>query len=455
MTATRSRWIERWEPDDEGFWASGGRRVARRNLGFSVFAEFLGFSVWLLWSVVATRLNEAGFDLSSSQLFTLVAVPALVGATLRFPYTFAVPRFGGRNWTVVSALLLLIPTGLLAVLVGNPSTPYWALLAGAATAGVGGGNFASSMANISFFFPEREKGWALGLNAAGGNLGVAVLQLVAPVVITLGAGLHLARVGLMWVPLILVSAACAWRFMDNLTTARSSLRDQLAVTRRHHTWIVAWLYVGTFGSFIGFSAGLPLLISQEFADPNAVGYAFLGPLVGSLARPLGGRLADRFGGARVTLATFVVMAAAVAGVVVTLTGTDRPYAFAGFLGLFLVLFVASGVGNGSTFRMVPVIFRAHHLRGADGLGEAAREQALVTSRRETAAVLGLTSAVGAYGGFLVPQTFGLSAATTGGPQAAFVAFVAFYGSCMALVWWCYLRRSFALRRAPNLAWARP
>ncbi|MDP8987397.1 MAG: MFS transporter, partial [Actinomycetota bacterium] len=193
-------WIERWEPDDEAFWTSTGRRIARRNLRLSIFAEFLGFSVWLLWSVVATRLNEAGFDLSSSQLFTLVAVPALVGATLRFPYTFAVPRFGGRNWTVASALLLLVPTVLLAVLVGDPSTPYWALLAGAATAGVGGGNFASSMANISFFFPEREKGWALGLNAAGGNLGVAVLQLVAPVVVAAGAGLHLARAGLMWVP---------------------------------------------------------------------------------------------------------------------------------------------------------------------------------------------------------------------------------------------------------------
>ncbi|MBW3646011.1 MAG: NarK family nitrate/nitrite MFS transporter [Actinobacteria bacterium] len=452
---SRSGWIDRWEPDDEAFWASTGRRVARRNLTFSIFAEFLGFSVWLLWSVVATRLNDAGFDLSSSQLFTLVAVPALVGATLRFPYTFAVPRFGGRNWTVVSALLLLVPTVLLAVLVGNPSTPYWALLAGAATAGLGGGNFASSMANISFFFPEHEKGWALGLNAAGGNLGVAVLQLVVPVVVAIGAGLHLSRAGLVWVPLILAAAACAWRYMDNLTTARSSLGDQLAVARRRHTWIVAWLYVGTFGSFIGFSAGLPLLISQQFADPDAVGYAFLGPLVGSLARPLGGRLADRFGGARVTMASFVVMAGAVLGVVSVLAATDRRYAFAAFLGLFLVLFVASGVGNGSTFRMVPVIFRAHHLADADGEGEGAHQQALVTSRRETAAVLGLTSAVGAYGGFLVPQAFGLSAGATGGVGAALLAFVAFYASCMALVWWCYLRRSFALRRAPNLAWARP
>ncbi|MDP8987992.1 MAG: MFS transporter, partial [Actinomycetota bacterium] len=295
--------------------------------------------------------------------------------------------------------------------------------------------------------------WALGLNAAGGNLGVAVLQLVAPVVVAAGAGLHLARAGLMWVPLILVSAACAWRFMDNLTTARSSLRDQLAVARRRHTWIVAWLYVGTFGSFIGFSAGLPLLISQEFADPHAVGYAFLGPLVGSLARPLGGRLADRFGGARVTLGSFVVMAGAVLGVVAVLAAEHHPYAFAGFLGLFLVLFVASGVGNGSTFRMVPVIFRAHHVE--QGGDEAARQEAVVTSRRETAAVLGLTSAVGAYGGFLVPQTFGLSAGATGGVHAALLAFVAFYASCMAVVWWCYLRRSFALRRAPNLAWARP
>lgn len=461
----QKRWIEHWEPEDDAFWATTGRRVARRNLVWSIFAEFLGFSVWLTWSVVAIRLNDAGFDLSSGQLFTLVAVPSLVGATVRFPYTFAVSRFGGRNWTVVSALLLLIPTGLLAVLVSNPSTPYWALLAAAATAGLGGGNFASSMANISFFYPDARKGLALGLNAAGGNIGVAVLQLVAPFAIAAGAiavvgggqgtdgALHLQNVGLMLVPLILLAAFCAWRFMDNLATAKSSFRDQVVVARRRHTWTMSWLYVGTFGSFIGYSAGLPLLIKGQFADPNAIKYAFLGPLVGSVTRPVGGWLADRLGGARVTLFNFGFMGLAVAGVLLFLANKQQSWAFTGFLAMFLLLFVATGVGNGSTFRMVPVIFRAHHraLAGAEVTDEAA----LAAGRRESAAALGIISAMGAYGGFVIPQSFGLSTNATGGPQAALIGFIAFYGSCMVLTWWCYVRTRVAHDRLPSLAWARP
>jgi len=463
----RSTWIEHWDPEDEGFWKATGQRIARRNLVWSIFAEFLGFSVWLTWSVVAIRLNDAGFDLSSGQLFTLVAVPNLVGATIRFPYTFAVPRFGGRNWTVVSALLLLIPTILLAVLVSNPSTPYWALLAGAATAGLGGGNFASSMANISFFYPNARKGLALGLNAAGGNIGVAVLQLAAPFAITAGAiavvggsqgptgALHLQNVGLMLVPFILAAAFCAWRFMDNLCSAKSSFRDQAVVARRRHTWTMSWLYVGTFGSFIGYSAGLPLLIKGQFADPNAIKYAFLGPLVGSVTRPIGGWLADRLGGARVTLCNFGFMGAAVVGVLFFLAHKEQSWAFGGFLAMFLLLFVATGVGNGSTFRMVPIIFRAHHRALAAERGGEADEAALAAGRRESAAALGIISAIGAYGGFLIPQNFGLSTNDTGGPQAALVAFIAFYVSCMVLTWWCYLRTRVAVERLPRLAWARP
>ena len=463
----RSTWIEHWDPEDEGFWKPTGQRIARRNLVWSIFAEFLGFSVWLMWSVVAIRLNDAGFDLSSGQLFTLVAVPNLVGATIRFPYTFAVPRFGGRNWTVVSALLLLIPTMLLAVLVTNPSTPYWALLAAAATAGLGGGNFASSMANISFFYPNARKGLALGLNAAGGNIGVAVLQLAAPFAVTAsaiavvgggqgpGGGLHLQNVGLMLVPFILAAALCAWRFMDNLSTARSSFRDQAVVARRRHTWTMSWLYVGTFGSFIGYSAGLPLLIKGQFADPNAIKYAFLGPLVGSVTRPVGGWLADRLGGARVTLCNFGFMGAAVVGVLFFLANKEQAWAFGGFLAMFLLLFVATGIGTGSTFRMVPIIFRAHHRALAAERGGVADEVALAAGRRESAAALGVISAIGAYGGFLIPQSFGLSTNATGGPQAALISFIAFYGSCMALTWWCYLRTRVAAERLPSLAWARP
>ncbi|MGH8900975.1 MAG: NarK family nitrate/nitrite MFS transporter [Egibacteraceae bacterium] len=457
-----SRWITSWEPDDAEFWEREGRNIARRNLIFSIFAEFLGFSIWLLWSVTATKLNTAGFAFSTSQLFTLVSVPALVGATMRFPYTMAVPRFGGRNWTVVSALLLLVPVTLLVVLVSNPSTPYWAFLAGAATAGFGGGNFASSMANISFFYPDKKKGLPLGLNAAGGNIGVAVVQLVVPIVITVSAlavvgraqgasgELFLQNAGLIWIPFILASAVCAWFFMDNLAVSQSPLEEQAVILRSKHTWIMSWLYIGTFGSFIGYSAGLPLLISKQFPDVT-LSIAFLGPLVGSLSRPLGGWLADKLGGARVTFAIFLGMIPAVLGVIFFLGHKSEPYGFAGFLVMFMVLFVLTGVGNGSTFRMIPLIFRAQHLGSVAGAGADAQARAIATARRETAAVLGFTSAVGAYGGWAIPLSYGLSSSLTGGPQAAFGGFTAFYVTCLALTWWCYLRTSFAVDRLPSLA----
>src|SRR5215470_12218253 len=193
-----TRWISDWNPEDLAFWQASGKRIARRNLLWSILAENLGFSVWLIWSVTAPRLNKVGFHYTTDQLFQLVALPGLVGALMRFPYTFAVPKFGGRNWTIVSALLLLIPTIALMTLVNRPSTPFWLMTVAAATAGLGGGNFASSMANISFFYPDREKGLALGLNAAGGNIGVSVVQLLVPLVVATHAGLRLQYAGLMW-----------------------------------------------------------------------------------------------------------------------------------------------------------------------------------------------------------------------------------------------------------------
>lgn len=418
-----SRWIADWDPEDRAFWERTGRRIARRNLVWSIVAENIGFSVWMMWSVVAARLPAAGFPYGTDRLFLLVAVPGLVGALMRVPYTFAVPRFGGRNWTIASALLLLVPTSVLALLVTRPDTPFGLMIAAAATAGLGGGNFASSMANISFFYPDREKGWALGLNAAGGNIGVSTVQLVVPLVIGAGAA-SLSRAGWMWIPAIAVAAIGAARSMDNLASARSSLRDQLAVTRHKHAWIVSWLYVGTFGSFVGYSAAFPLLLKTQFGDVTA-SLAFLGPLVGSIARPLGGRLADRVGGARVTFWNFVVMGVSAFGVLSAL----RVHAFPAFLACFLILFVTSGIGNGSTYRMVPEIFRV---------------------RREAAAVIGLSSAVGALGGFFVPQFFGASIRATGSPTPAFALFVAFYGTCLAMTWWHYLReegREAVLRAA--------
>jgi NNP family nitrate/nitrite transporter-like MFS transporter len=425
-----SRWIVDWNPEDDSFWASRGKRTARRNLIGSIFAENLGFSVWLLWSAVAARLPKSGFQYSTDQLFALVAIPGLVGAILRFPYTFAVPRFGGRNWTVVSVLLLLIPTTSLAVLVGRPETPFWLMAVAAATAGLGGGNFASSMANISFFYPDREKGFALGLNAAGGNIGVSNVQFLVPLVAAFG----LAWAGLMWIPLILLSAACAFAFMDNLSSARSSFRDQLAVSKRKHTWVISWLYVGTFGSFVGYSAAFPLLLKTQFPEVT-MNLAFLGPLVGSLVRPIGGKLADRLGGARVTLWNFGAMMLATLGVLAFL----RTHAFVPFLFLFLVLFVTTGIGNGSTFRMIPAIFRREALQDVDPHDKGAEVRALVGARRDAAAVIGFSSSIGALGGYFIPRGFGASMRATGGVATALSFFVAFYATCIAMTWWNYVR----------------
>jgi NNP family nitrate/nitrite transporter-like MFS transporter len=426
------RWIDHWDPEDARFWESVGRSTARRNLSPSIFAEFLGFAVWASWSIVVPQLSAVGFALTVDQQFWLVAIPSLVGATLRIPYTFAVPRFGGRNWTIVSALLLLLPASALAFVVTRPATPFWALLAVAAAAGLGGGNFASSMANISFFFPEREKGRALGLNAAGGNIGTAAVQLAVPLVIVTGAGLSLERAGLMFVPLILLAAFLAWRLMDNLSGAKADYRAFGAAVHHRHTWIISFLYIGTFGSFIGYSGAFPTLLKGQFPEVS-LSIAFLGALVGSLARPIGGTLADRLGGARVTTASFAVMAAGAVGAVLAL----REHSFALFLGSFLVLFVATGVGNGSTYRMIPAIFQV-------GVGSP---DAAAAARKAAAGCIGIAGAIGALGGFLVPRGFALSNATSGSLQPALWVFLGVYVVLGVVTWAVYTRRGSTLSAA--------
>lgn len=427
--ARRGRWIDDWDPEDPVAWAAGGQLVARRNLALSVLAEFLGFGVWALWSIVVPQLPAAGFALTVDQQFWLISVPALVGATLRLPYTFAVPVFGGRNWTVVSALLLLLPTSALAWAVQRPETSFTTLLMVAALAGFGGGNFASSMANISFFFPEAQKGKALGLNAAGGNLGTAFVQLAVPLVIVGGAGVALERAGAMFLPLALLAAVLAWRYMDNLTTARADYRSFAVAGRHRHTWVISFLYIGTFGSFIGYAGAFPTLLKNEFPEVT-VSIAFLGALVGSLARPVGGMLADRLGGARVTMASFVVMAL---GVVVAIVGL-RTVSFPVFLGSFLVLFIASGAGNGATYRMIPAVFRS-------GLTDP---EQVARSRRAAAGCIGIAGAVGAYGGFLIPRGFAVSTSVTGNLQAALWVFVGVYLLMLATTWWVYRRPGAAM-----------
>jgi NNP family nitrate/nitrite transporter-like MFS transporter len=446
MTATitqappqpRSRWLTDWEPENETFWANTGRRVARRNLIFSIFAEHLGFSVWTVWSVVVVALPPALFPYSVDQKFWLVALPNLIGAVMRIPYTFAVTRVGGRTWTVISALLLLIPlAGLIFSVTARP--PYWVVLLCAASAGFGGGNFASSMTNISFFYPERAKGTALGINAAGGNIGISTMQLVVPIVLAFG----LVYGGLMWVPLVLAAAVCAYLFMNDLAVARTPLRAQFATIKRKHTWIMSLLYIGTFGSFLGYSAAFPLVLKLQFPQAPvahvgaaAVTLAFTGPLLGSIARPFGGWLSDVVGGAKVTAACFLVMGMGSVGVITAAGAANLPL----FLASFWVLFAAAGAGNGSTFRMIPAIF-------------VATSPDLATAKRESAATLGIAGAIGALGGFYLPRAISDSYTATGGIAQAFTWFAVMYGVCLGVTWWCYLRQRVLTSRVPSLAHA--
>lgn len=450
--------LTRWDPEDLVFWTSEGRHIATRNLWISISSLFLSFSVWMVWSVVVVNLPNIGFHFSTDQLFWLVALPGLVGATLRIFYAFMVPIFGGRKWTVISTGSLLLPALGIGFAVQNPATPYWVMLLLAALCGFGGGNFASSMANISFFYPRSQKGMALGLNAGLGNLGVSAVQFVVPLVITMGlfgafggdpqlwvkGGEHkevwLQNAGFIWVPLILVSTLAAAVGMNDIAAAKSSFKDQAVIFQRKHTWLMSWLYLGTFGSFIGYSAGLPLLIDSQFPAIDPTRYAFLGPLVGALLRPLGGWLADRLGGARVTLWSFTLMVVGVLGVLHFLPGGTSGGNFWGFLTMFMLLFATTGIGNGSTFRMIPVIFLTERQRAVADQGEQAQARATRDAAREAAAVLGFSSALAAYGAFFIPKSYGTSINLTGGPEAALYVFAAFYATCLVITWWFYARR---------------
>lgn len=450
--------LSRWEPEDSAFWESAGRTVARRNLWISIPALTLAFAVWMVWSVVVVNLPNVGFRFTTNQLFWLTALPALCGATLRIFYSFMVPVFGGRRWTAISTASLLIPAIGIGIAVQDPTTGYPTFVLLALLCGFGGGNFASSMSNISFFYPRASKGTALGLNAGLGNLGVSLVQFVVPLVIgvsvfgSLGGepltwvkegvskSLWLQNAGYVWVPFIALATVAAWFGMNDLATARASFSDQVVIFRRRHNWIMCWLYLGTFGSFIGYSAGFPLLIKSQFPTVSALEYAWLGPLVGALVRPAGGWLADRMGGARVTFWNFVAMALAVAGVLYYLPSGPSGGDFTGFLVMFLVLFTTTGIGNGSTFRMIPIIFLTEHQRRVAGKGENAREQAVRDANKEAAAVLGFTSAIGAYGGFFIPKSYGTSIAMSGGPELALYVFILFYVTCIVTTWWFYARR---------------
>ncbi len=444
--------LTEWHPEDKTFWESSGRKIARRNLWISIPALLLAFSVWMVWSVVVAKLPAIGFAFTPSQLFWLAALPGLSGATLRIFYSFLVPIFGGRLWTTVSTASLLIPAVGIGYAVQNPQTPYLIFLVLALLCGFGGGNFASSMANISYFFPKAEKGNALALNAGLGNLGVSVMQFLVPIVITTGvfgalggqpqvmsAGgqLWMQNAGFVWVPFIIAATVAAWLGMNDIADAKASFAEQAIIFSRKHNWLMCVLYTGTFGSFIGYSAGFPLLAKLMFPEVNALQFVFLGPLVGALSRAGTGWVADRFGGGRVTFWTFVGMIVAVFGVISFLPSGGGAGSFVGFFAAFMVLFFLTGVGNASTFQMIPIIMSREIPRLMPKLG---RDDQQRQAGREGAAIIAFTSAIAAFGAFFIPKAYGSSIAMTGSPVAALWGFLGFYGLCLVLTWGFYTRR---------------
>jgi len=438
---TSARWIQEWDPEDEGFWERTGKKIANRNLIFSILSEHIGFSIWSLWSVMVLFMGKA-YHVDPAGKFFLVAMPTLVGSFVRIPYTVAVARFGGRNWTIVSAALLLLPT-LAAAYVMHPGTSYTTFMLVAALTGLGGGNFASSMTNINAFFPQRRKGWALGLNAGGGNIGVPVIQLIALAVIT-WAGANQPRLVLgIYIPLIVVATACAALFMDNLAPVKADTGSLAAIAREKHTWLMSVLYIGTFGSFIGFSFAFGLVLQSQFGRTplQAAQLTFIGPLLGSLIRPVGGWLADRWGGARITLWNFAAMAAAAGLVTYASSIKSLPV----FLTGFIALFVFAGLGNGSTYKMIPGIFEAK-AQDRIAAGESS-EAAAAWSRKMSGAAIGVIGAVGALGGLFINLAFRQSFLTAKTGTPAFASFLAAYAVCFLLTWAVYLRRPTASTEA--------
>ncbi len=463
VAAGRRRWLRDWRPDDEAFWRDTGRGIALRNLILSMPPLLLSFAVWMVWSVVVVELPRIGFQFTTGELFWLAATPGLSGAGLRLLYAFVVPVFGGRNWTVIGTASLLVPTLWMALAVQDPGTDYVVFVVIALLCGLGGGNFSASMANISFFFPKRMQGTALGWSAGVGNLGVGIMQAVVPLVIYGGAlaimggesqsyvgpdgasEIWLQNAGFIWIPLILAATFGAAWGQNNIQGARATLGRELVIFRRKHAWLLGWLYTGTFGSFIGFAAAFPILLSALFPDSEIARWAFIGPLLGALARPLGGWWSDRFGGARVTLWTFAVMLVAVVGVLAFLPAEPDGNELRWFYGAFLLLFITAGIGNGSVFRMVSTVFLGLNKRWAEGKDQAAQDAATSAGELEASVALGFTAAMAALGLFFIPALVAVSMDTTGSPRVALTIFSAFYATCLFVTWWWYRRKGAEAR----------
>ncbi|MCY4168002.1 MAG: NarK family nitrate/nitrite MFS transporter [Rhodobacter sp.] len=442
-----------WRPEDPDFWESKGKRIATRNLWISIPNLLMAFSVWMVWSVVVAKMPAIGFDFTVGERFWLAALPGLSGATLRIFYSFMIPIFGGRKWTAIATASLLLPALGIGFTIQNPETSYVTFLILALMCGFGGGNFASSMANIAYFYPKKVKGQALAMNAGLGNLGVSVMQFLVPLVITMGVfgavggdpqqlsdggQLFLQNAGFIWVPFLVVGAIAAWFGMNDIADAKAALGDQLSILKRKHNWIMCILYTGTFGSFIGYAAGFPLLMRTQFPAVDALQFAFLGPLVGALSRAATGWISDKFGGGRVTFWVFIGMIIAVFGVLQFLPSEASPEGnFWGFFACFMALFFLTGVGNASTFQMIPSIMKQEIPRVEPQLDAIASQR---TIERESAAIIAFTSAIAAYGAFFIPKLYGTSIDMTGAPNGALWVFLGFYAVCTVICWAYYSRK---------------
>ncbi len=449
-TLTRNHDIEHWDAEDVVAWEAGGKDIARRNLIWSVFAEHVGFSIWSIWSVMVLFMPTDKYGIDAAGKFFLMAVPTLVGALLRIPYTVATARFGGRNWTVFSAVLLLIPAVSTLYFVNQPGTSYTTFLVVAAFAGIGGGNFASSMTNINAFYPQRLKGWALGLNAGGGNIGVPVIQLIGLLVIATLGNEYASLICAIYLVAIAVAGIGAALYMDNLRNQKADLSFMIESLKVPQSWAIAFLYIGTFGSFIGYSFAFGQILQISFkaggdtvaqATLHAAQIAFIGPLLGSLARPYGGKLADRLGGSKVALATFAAMMAATVLVVGASTMADgnAGVASGGVMAAlvvgFVALFVLSGIGNGAVTKIIPSVFEAKSM--SMDASPAARS---AWSQNTSGALIGFVGAIGALGGVGINLVLRSSYSSTNSATTAFWLFLAFYVACAAVTWTVFLRR---------------
>jgi NNP family nitrate/nitrite transporter-like MFS transporter len=446
-----------WNPEDTVAWEAGNSKIARRNLLCTVAGDHVAFSIWTLWSVMALFMPVSVYGFDASDKLLLGAVATLVGGCARIPYTLGIAAFGGRNWTMFSAFVLLIPTVGTIALLANPGLPLWPYVLCAGLTGLGGGNYAASLANVNAFYPQRLKGTALAINAGVGNLGVAVIQLIG--LLALATAGHEAPywVCAIYLVLLAVVGIAAALFMDNLDHG-VELNDLRSILFDRDTWAISMLYICTFGSWIGFSFAFGQVLQVNFltngesaahASLHAAEIAFVGPLLGSLARIYGGRLADRLSGSRVTLGVLGGMIVG-AGLLVGISTLDdrspstTSTAMTGYVIGFMVLFVLSGMGNGSVFKLIPSVFEARSR--SLNVSEAERRQ---WSRAKSGSLIGICSAVGALGGVVINMALRESYLRSGTETSAYWLFLTSYVVAAILTWTMYMRRPASAPDVPD------